>query len=254
MKNLITATLALTALAIAPLGQSATIAGVQGVTLLNSSTATVSASDAHFTTISTNLSQGGTGTTFQAADSAIAGALTDTTSNLLATNVLNSFASSTAGSDAYIDISFGESITGADDLIFYFIGGNEADGSFSTSFGLDIDLDGNIDTNNSITNFIPTDNGLATKVLDLDQARYGIYNYYTVTAATIDLSAAGLASDAELDNFRIYFGNDTTRLSAVGHIAGLPAPSPAAVPLPLPIVLFASGLGMLGWFGRRKSL
>lgn len=243
MKKLITVILSLAALALATQARSVTIAGIENVTLLDG-TGTVSASSAsNFFTVSST-------TSTVASNSTVTEVLTDTDSFAMATFVLET----NSTPNPYIDITFGDTVTGANDLVFFFFGGNDdaAGTSFSNPFALDINLDGNIDTNNSNTNhFLPKDNGLITEVLDLDWFRLtGKSQYFALTAATVDLSTAGLAFDQSLDTFRLFLGDGTDQplLAGIGYLPGV-----AVIPLPLPIILFASGLGVLGLFGRRKT-
>jgi len=241
MKKLITVVLTLTALALATPALSVTIAGINNVTLLDS-TGTVSASSAsNFFTVSSTAST-------VASNATMTEVLTDTDSFAMATFVTEM----NSGPNPYIDITFGSNVTNANDLIFFFFGGNNdtAGTSISNPFSLDINLDGSINTDSGNTNyFIPKgSDGLATEILDLDWFRStGESQYFLLTAATVDLSAAGLASGQSLDTFRLFLGDgiDQPLLAGVGYLT--------AVPLPLPIVLFASGLGVLGLFGRKKN-
>ena len=247
MKNLITVILSLATLAFASQAQSAMIAGIPDVTLLDGNgsvrTGGCLTGPSCFVTVSS------TTTSSSASDASITEVLTDTDAFSMATYALRT----DPDSGAYIEIAFGNSVTNVNDLIFFFFGGNTAQGGFTNSFNLDIDLDGTIDTENNITNFIPLDNGVATTVLDLDTFRNSgglTENYFTLTAATVDLGASGLADGEELGLFRIFLGDSETTppftlLAGVGYVS--------AVPLPLPVVLFASGLGMLGFFARKKT-
>lgn len=79
------------------------------------------------------------------------------------------------------------------------------------------------------------------------------FGSYTVTVALIDLDDFGLgfASTTALMELDVLVGKNNSRnfapLSMVGGFYTTP------VPLPLPIILFASGLGALGVFARRKD-
>jgi hypothetical protein len=60
-----------------------------------------------------------------------------------------------------------------------------------------------------------------------------------------------LADGIEIDYIRLFIGNDYNR-AGLSNIALAGAYHVTPVPLPLPMILFASGLTLLGWIGRRK--
>jgi len=73
---------------------------------------------------------------------------------------------------------------------------------------------------------------------------------YPIWALDIDFATFGIG-DAAVDTIRM----ELPGLSAVPSLLGaynLHAGNSAVVPLPLPALLFISGLGVLGFFGRRK--
>jgi hypothetical protein len=75
-----------------------------------------------------------------------------------------------------------------------------------------------------------------------------------------DSSFNYIADDTEIDFIRIFLGNDYN--GSVGgetayplfSLAGAVYSDAVVVPLPLPAVLFSSGLLLLGWVGRRKTV
>ena len=82
-----------------------------------------------------------------------------------------------------------------------------------------------------------------------------------IAVTSIDLfdnntPAAMLANGIDIDYIRLFIGNDYNGagLDAYSNIALAGAYHVTPVPLPLPLILFASGLSLLGWVGRRKAL
>ncbi|MBE9568774.1 MAG: hypothetical protein IMF14_08760 [Proteobacteria bacterium] len=74
-----------------------------------------------------------------------------------------------------------------------------------------------------------------------------------------DIDPLELADDIELSYIRLFIGGDlyngkTGGMAAYSNLtlAGAFNVKTTVVPLPLPIILFGSGLGLLGWIGRRK--
>ncbi len=81
---------------------------------------------------------------------------------------------------------------------------------------------------------------------------------YNLTVGLIDLSGFNVPGNTAVSSFRLITspitldnGSHTAAgLSLAGSMYNTQQPSP--VPLPLPALLFGSGLGVLGLFGRRK--
>jgi len=81
---------------------------------------------------------------------------------------------------------------------------------------------------------------------------------YNLTVGLIDLSGFNVPGDTAVSSFRLITspvtlddGSHTAAgLSLAGSMYNTQQPSP--VPLPLPALLFGSGLGVLGLFGRRR--
>lgn len=141
---------------------------------------------------------------------------------------------------AYVDLAFNTTniYNGAgDDLVLFFVGTD-----FSFSFDLDVvgDNSGAMSYSTSIT-------PVTTIITDA-------FGEHTLTAASINLDDFGFASDVALTDFRILLGtDDSINMPAFSLAGGFHTSPTAVVPLPLPMLLFASGLGLLGWAGRRKQ-
>ncbi len=79
------------------------------------------------------------------------------------------------------------------------------------------------------------------------------FSSYNLTYALIELDDFGLANSVDpLSPFRVFLGDPT--LPALSLVGGFHTSAPiAAVPLPVPALLFVSGLGLLGVFGRKHA-
>jgi hypothetical protein len=159
----------------------------------------------------------------------------------------------------YIDLGFnGYDIYNGDgnDLVVFIVGN-------STTFGLDIyDINGaavsegavyDVPANGSSTVFDTDGKWLCVSGLD-----GSCTNGAALSAIFIDLEDS-IAGDVALGSIRIwlgedYNGTDDLKTRPRFSLAGGFHTEPTVVPLPLPVVLFSSGLALLGWIGRRKTL
>jgi len=150
-----------------------------------------------------------------------------------------------------IDLGFGDNTaitgTGADIVIFSLWSG------YNYSFGLNAyDSAGsllsgyNYNVNNSSIFSECTDGSCPTVV--------------TTSINLYDNNAIELADDLELGFIRLFIGGNFYNGSTGGidaysnfSLAGAFNVKTAVVPLPLSVVLFGSGLALLGWTGRRKK-
>jgi hypothetical protein len=208
--------------------EGSTIAGIDGLTLL-------SASD----------SVSGTSNFLNYASASSADTITQATlhSNLtdseLGTYVLS------IESVAYIDVELTSTslFNGAgNDLAFFFAGKVDSNDNSVIDFSLSI---------NGVTNRYGTE--VTPELVNITDQ----WGTARLTAALIDLDDFGLgyASTTALEDFRILLGSDDALSRPALTMAGgfHTSASPVVVPLPLPIILFASGLGMLGLFARKKA-
>ena len=118
----------------------------------------------------------------------------------------------------------------------------------SYSFGLQA-----FDTNNTLLssfNYPLTVGG--------DKPTSSIFSSGVITTSInlLDSNEVALGDNIELGYIRLFIGNDynggTGAYSNVS-LVGAYHTQTAVVPLPLPIILFSSGLALLGWIGRRKT-
>jgi hypothetical protein len=137
---------------------------------------------------------------------------------------------------ASIDFAFSSSTIvngeGAD-LVLFFVGN-------TFTFDFDADAGGT----GAAINYGVTDTGFG--VTDI----FG--ETFSLTSAMIDLDDFGYAQNQQLGDFRVILGDDLGR-PAISLIGGFNTEA-MVVPLPLPIILFASGLSVLGFFTRRRKV
>jgi hypothetical protein len=158
----------------------------------------------------------------------------------------------TRQNDAYLDLRFANNIFNGDgaDLVLFFAGtgtkfNTATPGEFvfePFQFSLDVGADGILESDA----FGATTFGVTTsETSDI----YG--GKFFASYAMIDLdNIAGFDKTTPLGDIRIYLGDGSMpALAAVGAYHT----QTAVVPLPLPIILFSSGLALLGWIGRRKA-
>ena len=189
----------------------------------------------------------GSGTPIYLSDSEIAGIVTD---NNPADYVLSPYQEHT-----YLELGFGDGMNifnGEGDDLVVFIAGN------TTSFGLQIYDQNNMPimkgdetfyTNPSDTVFDENGNWLGVDCGTDPNCTDGA----ALSAIFFDLDDFG-DNIAGIGKIRIELGegyNVGSNRPMFSLAGGLHAPI-AAVPLPLPVILFSSGLALLGWIGRRK--
>lgn len=159
----------------------------------------------------------------------------------------------------YIDLGFDgyDVYNGVGNDLVVFIVGN------STTFGLDVyDINGaavsegivyDVPANGSSTVFDNDGNWLCVGGTD-DKCTDGA----ALSAIFIDLGDS-IAGDVALGSIRVWLGEDYNGTDGLNtrprfSLAGGFHTEATVVPLPLPVVLFSSGLALLGWIGRRKTL
>jgi hypothetical protein len=161
----------------------------------------------------------------------------------------------------YIDLGFDgyDLFNGAGNDLVVFIVGN------ATSFGLDVfDTSGTM-VNSSIYQ-VPADGSStvydnAGNWLCVNGADDSCTGGAALSAIFIDLEDS-IAGDIALGSIRILLGEDFNGINPVNgepvrprfSLAGGFHTEATVVPLPLSVVLFSSGLALLGWIGRRKTL
>ena len=158
-------------------------------------------------------------------------------------NAANYTYASIAGNNASIDLGFNgfDIYNGEGNDLVIFIVGNGG------SFGLDV-----FDTNGS------TMSSASYTVSSADAVLYDDGNYVCVSVNTctkldpalfaifVDFGE-GIAGDVAVGRMQLSLGD------AAFSMAGGFYTEPTVVPVPLSVVLFSSGLALLGWTGRRKK-
>lgn len=170
---------------------------------------------------------------------------------------------------AYIDLGFndGNVVTGdGNDLVIFIVG-------HTTSFGINaFDEDNNSLFNGLLTYNVPTPvfDDINEVFTERGDTVFNPDGTWSCIAGAVDTCADGtglsaaffdfgdtVANNTEIARIRIllgedYNGSDGTRPRF--SLAGGFHTQATVVPLPLSVVLFSSGLALLGWFGRRKPV
>jgi|GEM_PF-5160260 len=173
------------------------------------------------------------------------------TSNYLspASDITDAYATTfifTNGSNGRLDLEFGTDVYNNDgfDISIFFVGGGEQGHVFGlslpdhpTAYPDMIHFDSRSYAHYGHTGFNVSDN-------DSDPA-----NDYPIFRMDIDLDLYGTLGQNAIGTLSL----DISNKSAVPSLVGAHHLQPAAVvPLPLPIVLFGSGLALLGFVARRR--
>lgn len=143
-------------------------------------------------------------------------------------------------SGAYIDLSFTQAVYDGNgfDISIYLVGGGEQGHS------LDISL-----INGATSSVVRNYNSLT-------YSNYGFTGWsfpeagktFSIFRMDIDLADFGFLGTSPIDKIRLGVGGN----SAVPSLVGALNNTPTVIPLPLPVVLFGSGLAMLGFVARKK--
>jgi len=158
-----------------------------------------------------------------------------------------------------IDLAFTQNMfNGAgNDLILFFIGSG-------TSFHLDVFAQGDsVSSIFSNTYTIATTDAVPTTLANGDPAWLCVSpssascaGGYPITGVYVDLGG-NIAGDVAIDHLHLTFGNgfngnNSSNFSLAGGFHN--EAFLASVPLPLSSILFSSGLALLGWVSRKKSV
>ena len=156
---------------------------------------------------------------------------------------------------AFIDLTFTDTVVNGsgNDLVLFFIGN-------TTSFGLDVyDINGSLINSDNYTIATPTFDTVNSTVLDFgDTIRDSNGDWLCINSTDL-ACAGGYALSAilfdfgeefegtEIGSLHLTLENSNFSLASGFHTQA------TVVPLPLSVVLFSSGLALLGWAGRRKA-
>lgn len=166
----------------------------------------------------------------------------------LVTSNFRTSVKSPVNSLSFIDLGFTGSIYGGagNDLVLFFVGN-------STSFGLDVTgkgagsiIDGIYDI--TTADAVYNDDGTWICLNGIDN---NCTNGYPLSAIFIDFGDT--YNGVEIDKINLNFGNGFNDAASSNFALAGGFHNTAVVPLPLPIILFSSGLALLGWMGRRKA-
>lgn len=149
-------------------------------------------------------------------------------------------------SDAYLDLTFSSNVVNGtgNDLILFFVGN-------MSSFGLDVfDNTGNSINNSDYTIATPTYDGTTTTDYgDTVRDAFGesiLLDNFPLSAILIDFGES--YEGTTIDTLHLTLKDSNFALAGGFHTQA------TVVPLPMSIILFGSGLSLLGWLGRKKSV
>jgi len=187
--------------------------------------------------------------------------LSNTALNALVTSNFMTSVKSPVKSNATIDLAFTDNIVNGigNDLVLFFIGN-------TTSFGLDVyDQAGGLINKGVYTIKTPTYDSVNNTVLDFGDTVRDSNGDWLCINSTDPICAGGYALSAiqidfgtsfegtAIGSLHITLGNGYNGLGSSNFsLAGGFHTSATVVPLPLSIILFSSGLALLGLTGRRK--
>lgn len=148
--------------------------------------------------------------------------------------------------DAYIDLTFETGVYNGDntDISIFFIGGG------STGHTVDVAINGHINPAETRTYTIFSNSDTYTNSCMPDGTGQCGITSTPILVMDIDLADFTFLGNNPIVDLRLGVGNASAVPSLVG---GYYLESTAVVPLPLPVILFSSGLALLGFVGRRKQ-
>jgi len=182
--------------------------------------------------------------------------LTDGAFQTIVTSDYRTSVKNPVNSNAYIDLTFTNSMFGGtgDDLVLFFVGNNR-------SFGLDaFEKQNPGDTGTPATISTGTYSISTSDTVFNDDGTWKCFNGtgpqctggYALSAIFIDFGQS--FDNVEIGNLHLTFGENFNNVAGSANFALAGGfHNTAVVPLPLPIILFSSGLALLGWIGGRKA-
>ena len=179
--------------------------------------------------------------------------LSNTALEGIATSDYRTSVKSPVEGNAYIDLKFTDSMYGGagNDLVLFFVGN-------SRSFGLDVSDKQNTGLISTGTYNISTSDTVFNddstwKCISKDGTDNNCSTGYPLSAVFFDFGES--FDGVEIGKIHLTFGEGFSGIAGSANFALAGGfHNSAVVPLPLPIVLFSSGLALLGWAGRRKKV